>query len=131
MGVRTRGLDIKASAKRGADDKASRADAKAVVERWNEQLAAGRDMLRSPTIRAALLAGSPWLDVLPRLRNQPRHRSPHHRPAPARIRRHAGARAAVLMVSRVGANAEADRVVRAAASEAGTKGLKVRAASAY
>ena len=63
MGVRTRGLDIKAGAKRGADDKASRADAKAVVDRWNEQLAAGRDMLWSPTIRAALLAGTPWLDV--------------------------------------------------------------------
>jgi hypothetical protein len=63
MGVRTRGLDIKASAKRGADDKASRAYAKAVVERWNEQLAAGQDMLWSPTIRAAMLAGTPWLDV--------------------------------------------------------------------
>jgi hypothetical protein len=63
MGVRTRGLDIKAGAKRGADDKASSADAKAVVDRWNEQLAAGRDMLWSPTIRAALLAGTPWLDV--------------------------------------------------------------------
>ena len=43
--------------------KASRADAKAVVDRWNEQLAAGRDMLWSPTIRAAVLAGTPWLDV--------------------------------------------------------------------
>jgi hypothetical protein len=64
MGVRTRGPDIKASVKRGADDKASRrADAKAVVDRWNEQLAAGRDMLWSPTIRAALLGGTPWLDV--------------------------------------------------------------------
>jgi hypothetical protein len=34
-----------------------------VVERWNEQLAAGREMLWSPTIRAAMLAGTPWLDV--------------------------------------------------------------------
>jgi hypothetical protein len=34
-----------------------------VVERWNEQLAAGRDILWSPTIRAALIAGTPWLDV--------------------------------------------------------------------
>ena len=31
MGMRTRELDIKASAKRGADDRAARADAKAVV----------------------------------------------------------------------------------------------------
>jgi hypothetical protein len=63
MGVRTRGLDIKAGAKRGADDKALRADAKAVVDRWNDQLAAGQGMLWSPTIRAALIAGMPWLDV--------------------------------------------------------------------
>jgi hypothetical protein len=63
MGIRTRGLDIKASANRAAADKVSRADAKAVVDRWNAQLAAGRDMLWSPTIRAALLAGTPWLDV--------------------------------------------------------------------
>ena len=52
-----------ATSKRGADDKTLRADAKAVVGRWNEQLAAGRDMLWSPTIRAALLAGMPWLDM--------------------------------------------------------------------
>jgi hypothetical protein len=36
---------------------------KGVVERWNEQLAASRGMLWSPTIRAALIAGTPWLDV--------------------------------------------------------------------
>src|ERR1700746_1962364 len=63
MGVRTRGLDMRADFRRDAADRASRADAKAVVDRWNEQLAAGRDMLWSPTIRAALLAGTPWLDV--------------------------------------------------------------------
>src|ERR1700749_1182989 len=34
-----------------------------VVDRWNRRLAAGRDMLWSPTIRAALLAGTPWLYV--------------------------------------------------------------------
>jgi hypothetical protein len=33
------------------------------IERWNEQLVASRDMLWSPTIRAALIAGTPWLDV--------------------------------------------------------------------
>ena len=56
MGVRTRGLDMRAGFKRDAADRAARADAKAVVDRWNEQLAAGRDMLWSPTIRAAMLA---------------------------------------------------------------------------
>jgi hypothetical protein len=40
-----------------------RADAKAVVDRWNEQLADDRDMLWSPTLRAALLTGTPWLDI--------------------------------------------------------------------
>ena len=54
---------MRAGFKRDAADRAARADAKAVVDRWNEQLAAGRDMLWSPTIRAALLAGTPWLDV--------------------------------------------------------------------
>jgi hypothetical protein len=63
MGVRTRGLDITINAKREVADTAARAEAKGVVERWNEQLGASRDMLWSPTIRAALIAGTPWLDV--------------------------------------------------------------------
>jgi hypothetical protein len=63
MGVRTRGLDIAINAKRQVADAAARAEAKAVIERWNEQLLASRDMLWSPTIRAALIAGTPWLDV--------------------------------------------------------------------
>jgi hypothetical protein len=63
MGIRTRGLDMKAGFKRDAADRAVRAEAKTVIQRWNDQLAFGRDMLWSPTIRAALLAGTPWLDV--------------------------------------------------------------------
>jgi hypothetical protein len=51
MGVRTRGLDIKAGAMRNAADRAARAEAEAVVQRWNDQLALGREMLWSPTIR--------------------------------------------------------------------------------
>jgi hypothetical protein len=62
-GGRTRGLDISIDAKQEAADRAARAEAKGVVDRWNEQLAAGREMLWSPTIRAALIAGTPWLDV--------------------------------------------------------------------
>jgi hypothetical protein len=58
-----RGLDISINAKRQAADGSARAEAKGVVDRWNEQLAAGREMLWSPTIRAALIAGTPWLDV--------------------------------------------------------------------
>jgi hypothetical protein len=41
----------------------TRRRAEVVIQRWNDQLALGRDMLWSPTIRAALLAGTPWLDV--------------------------------------------------------------------
>jgi hypothetical protein len=63
MGVRTRGLDIAINAKRQIADAAARAEAKGVVERWNEQVACSRDMLWSPTIRAALIAGTSWLDV--------------------------------------------------------------------
>jgi hypothetical protein len=63
MGIRTRGLDTGINAKRQAADRAAHAEAKAVIDRWNDQLALGRDRLWSPTIRAALLAGTPWLNV--------------------------------------------------------------------
>jgi hypothetical protein len=63
MGVRTRGLDIKAGAAKLKADRAAREEAEAVVDLWNRRLATGRDMLWSPTIRAALVAGTPWLDV--------------------------------------------------------------------
>jgi hypothetical protein len=61
MGVQTRGLDIAMAAKPQVADAAARAEAKAVIERWNEQLSASRDVLWSPSIRAALIAGTPWL----------------------------------------------------------------------
>jgi hypothetical protein len=63
MGVRTGGLDIKAGAAKLKADRAARLEAEAVIDRWNRRLATGRDMLWSPTIRAALIAGTPWLDV--------------------------------------------------------------------
>jgi hypothetical protein len=53
MGVRTRGLDIKAGAKRAAADKAARVEAEAVIQRWKDKFTLGQDMLWSPTIRAA------------------------------------------------------------------------------
>src|SRR5271170_4317487 len=46
MGVRTRGLDIGINAKRQAADAVIRAEAKGVIDRWNGQLATGRDMQR-------------------------------------------------------------------------------------
>jgi hypothetical protein len=63
MGVRTRGLDIKAGAAKLKADRAARLEAELVIDRWNGRLATGCDMLWSPTIRAALVAGTPWLDV--------------------------------------------------------------------
>jgi hypothetical protein len=63
MGTRTRGHDIAASLRSSADDVAARDEARRVVERWNQALAAGGDMWWSPTIRAALVVGTPWLDV--------------------------------------------------------------------
>jgi hypothetical protein len=47
MGVRTRGLDIKAGASKLKADRAARAEAEAVIQRWNDQLSRGRDMLWS------------------------------------------------------------------------------------
>jgi hypothetical protein len=60
MGVLMRGLDMQAGFKRDTADRAARAEAEAVIQRWNDQLALGRDMLWSPTIRAVLIGGTPW-----------------------------------------------------------------------
>ena len=45
MGIRTRGLDFAINAKRQEADRAARVEAMGVVDRWNERLAAGREML--------------------------------------------------------------------------------------
>jgi hypothetical protein len=58
-GVRSRGLDIKAGAAKLKADRAALVEAELVVDRWNRRLATGRDMLWSPTIRTALIAGTP------------------------------------------------------------------------
>jgi hypothetical protein len=46
-----------------AAEKAARDEAVGVVERWNAATAAGRGVLWSPTIRTAIMAGMPWLNV--------------------------------------------------------------------
>jgi hypothetical protein len=46
-----------------AADEAAREEARRVIERWNQALAAWRGMLWSPTIRAAPVAAMPWMDV--------------------------------------------------------------------
>jgi hypothetical protein len=43
-------------------DRAARAEAEAVIQRWNDQLSHGREMLWSPTIRCPDRR-TPWLDV--------------------------------------------------------------------
>jgi hypothetical protein len=63
MGQRTRLPELLARWRTRDDAEAARVEALAVVERWNAALAAGRSALWSPTIRAAILTGMPWLDV--------------------------------------------------------------------
>jgi hypothetical protein len=63
MGVRPRGPDIKAGVAKFKEERAAREEAEAVVDRWNRRLATGGDMLWAPTLRPALLAETPWLDV--------------------------------------------------------------------
>jgi hypothetical protein len=63
MGVRTRGLDIKAGPTKLKADRATRTESEAVVERCNRRVSTGRDMLWSPTIPAALIARTRWHDV--------------------------------------------------------------------
>jgi hypothetical protein len=121
MGVRTRGLDIAVNAKRQVADAAARGEAQGVIERWNEHLAASRDMLWSPTIRAALIAGTPWLDVF----CEPGDRSAKGRPPSSRVGRHAGARAAVLLVPGNCADAEDPRAACAPAGGEGGGGESV------
>ena len=59
--TRTDGLALYMRAK--AAEKAAHDEAVRVVERKNAALAAGRSALWSPTIRGAITAGMPWLDV--------------------------------------------------------------------
>jgi hypothetical protein len=78
-----------------------------IIECWNEQLVASRDILWSPTIRAALIAGTPWLDVFcPGLRHQPGNSSAEGRPSSPPVGCHPCARAAVLVVPGISAYAE-------------------------
>ncbi len=63
MGIRTRRPEMLATWRSRAEEKAAREEARRIVERWNRALTAGRGTLGSPTIRAALMAGMPWLDL--------------------------------------------------------------------
>src|SRR5579864_8510400 len=60
MGNRTRLPELLARWRTQGEAEAARAEALAVVERWNVALTAGRGALWSPTIRAAVTAGTPW-----------------------------------------------------------------------
>jgi hypothetical protein len=63
MGVRTRHLDMLAAGRTRAEEKAARDKARRVIDRWNAALAAGEGTIWSQTIRAALMAGMPCLDI--------------------------------------------------------------------
>lgn len=63
MGSRRRRPDMTDKWRTRAESECAAAEAGAVIARWNSTLATGRATLWSPTIRAAVLAGMPWLDV--------------------------------------------------------------------
>jgi hypothetical protein len=63
MGVRTRGQHIAARLQSSAAGAGAREEATRVIERWNAALAAGPGALWSPTIKCAVIAATPWLDV--------------------------------------------------------------------
>jgi hypothetical protein len=63
MGVRTRNLDITAGMRRSAVEREKIEHARGVVERWNDAIAAGRDIWWSPTIRAAIVADMPFAEI--------------------------------------------------------------------
>src|SRR5215472_10056626 len=46
-----------------AAEKAARDEAVRVVEQWNAAIAAGHGAMWSPTLRCAIVAERPWLDV--------------------------------------------------------------------
>ncbi len=56
---RNRGLSAAEFMQKRAAEEAARKEALQVVERWNAE----RSPLWSPTIRCAIVAGTPWLDV--------------------------------------------------------------------
>jgi hypothetical protein len=64
MGVRDRIHRMLARAADLAEERARRERARKVVERWNQELVLGDLPLWSPSIRAAMIAGMPWLEVL-------------------------------------------------------------------
>jgi hypothetical protein len=81
-----------------------------LVERWNAE----RSPLWSPTIRCAVTAGTPWLDVYcPGCRTS--RAIDIRTPPPARERRQSYARLAMFVLPRLGTDASAQWVARVAA----------------
>jgi hypothetical protein len=121
-GVRTRGLDIKAGVAKLKADRAARAEAELVVDRWNRRLATpGHAVLLRPSGRTGCLAGC----LLSGVRHQSGDRPANRRPAPLGLGGHAGAWSTVLLVPRHGADAEAARAVRPSASQSpGRRSMK-------
>jgi hypothetical protein len=58
-----RSQELSARMRADAGAEAARDEAAAVITRWNTALASGDGTLWSPTIRTAITAGMPWLDV--------------------------------------------------------------------
>jgi hypothetical protein len=58
-----RSQELAARMRADAADKAKHTEAVRVVERWNAAIKADEGAMWSPTIRTAVFAGMPWLDV--------------------------------------------------------------------
>jgi hypothetical protein len=58
-----RSQELAARMRADAAEKAARDEAVRIVAQWNIAVAARGGVLWSPTIRAAIMAGMPWLDV--------------------------------------------------------------------
>ena len=61
MGIR--GYDLAAFVRTYAANKVTRDGAACVVQSWNDAIARGADIWWPPTIRAAAVAGTPWLEI--------------------------------------------------------------------
>jgi len=109
-----------------AEAAAARAEAEHVVERWNRAIAMGRDIWWSPTIRAAIVAGTPWLDVYCPGCNTSRVidiRTIDRHPLASVGSLVAGT--ALYLVSAFGADAQDHRAARAAAGGASCRGASM------
>jgi hypothetical protein len=126
MGVRTRGLDIKAGAAKAEGEPGRAPRGRTRHRSLESRLATGRDMLWSPSgprAQAQACRSAMARCVLSGLRGQPGHRCPHPRPAPTGLGGHVGTWPTVLVMSGIGTNPEVAGALRSATTGESTQTL--------